>query len=127
MNRHRAVTIVIIGAVAVALGWGLMAGLSRVLRDTSGAAPTADAPPPQTTPAPQPAVPKIKATLFFGSEDGRSLVPVEQEIPMAEGKVAQARAVVEAQLTMVPPEPPSHDSASIPGGTNSWLYLRRIP
>src|SRR5262245_33575116 len=105
MSRNRAITILVVGAVAVALGWALMAGLSRVLRDTSGAAPSADAPPPQTTPAPQPPVPKIKATLFFGSEDGRSLVPGEQEIPMAEGKVAQARALVEAQRTMVPPEP----------------------
>ena len=105
MSRNRLIAIVVVGAVAVALGWALMAGLSRVLRDTSGSPPTADAPPAQTTPPPQPAVPKIKATLFFGSEDGRSLVPVEQEIPMAEGKVAQARALIEAQLTMVPPEP----------------------
>ena len=105
MSRHRIIAIAAIGAVAVALGWGLMIGLSRILRDTSGPAPAADAPPPQTTPSQQPAVPKIKATLFFGSEDGRSLVPVEQEIPLAEGKVAQARALVEAQLSAVAPEP----------------------
>src|SRR5262245_44825745 len=104
MSRNRSIVILVIGAVAVTLGWALMAGLSRVLRDTSGAPAAADAPAPQTTPAATPPVPKIKATLFFGSEDGRSLVPVEQEIPMADGKIAQARALVEAQLTMVPPE-----------------------
>ena len=64
--------------------------------------PTAAATP---TPAPEAAIPRIKATLFFGSEDGRYLVPVEQEIPLAEGAVAQARAIVEAQLTATPPQP----------------------
>ena len=43
-----------------------------------------------------PAVPRIKATLYFASEDGRTLVPVEQEIPLAEGTIGQARALMEA-------------------------------
>lgn len=96
-----------IAVIAIGLGWALMAGLGRVLRDTQPAPPAdaAQPPPPQTTPADAPAVPRIKATLFFGSEDGRHLVPVEQEIPLAEGVVAQARALVEAQLAATPPEP----------------------
>jgi spore germination protein GerM len=121
MNRHRVIVIVAIGAVAVGLGWALMAGLSRVLRENTAPVPAADAPPPQTTPSPQPAVPKIKATLFFGSEDGRSLVPVEQEIPLAEGKVAQARALVEAQLASTPPEPLA---TTVPSGSKlRGLYV----
>jgi spore germination protein GerM len=121
MSRQRVLAIVVIGVVAVALGWALMAGLSRVLRDNVSPAPAADAPPPQTTPSPEPAVPKIKATLFFGSEDGRSLVPVEQEIPLAEGKVAQARALVEAQLGTTPPAPLA---ATVPAGSKlRGLYV----
>jgi spore germination protein GerM len=99
----------------------MMAGLSRVLRDNASATATADAPPPQTTPSSSPAVPKIKATLFFGSEDGRSLVPVEQEIPLAEGNVAQARALVEAQLATAPPDPLA---ATVPPGSKlRGLYV----
>jgi germination protein M len=121
MSRQRVLAIVAIGVAAVGLGWALMAGLSRVLRDNTTPAPTADAPPPQTTPSAEPAVPKIKATLFFGSEDGGSLVPVEQEIPLAEGKVAQARALVEAQLATTPPEPLA---ATVPPGSKlRGLYV----
>ena len=53
-------------------------------------------------------------TLFFGSADGLGLVPVEQEIPLAQGTVAQARALVEAQLAAVAPAPLV---ATIPQGT----------
>lgn len=103
MNRRRVLTAVAIGIAAVALGWALMAGLSRVLRTAAPPEPI-DAPAQQTAPAATPAVPRIKATLFFGSEDGLGLVPVEQEIPLAQGTVAQARALIEAQLTAKPPE-----------------------
>ena len=44
-------------------------------------------------------MPKIKATLYFASEDGLRLVPTEREVPLAEGVVAQARSILEAQLT----------------------------
>jgi spore germination protein GerM len=104
MTRRQILVSVGIGAVAIALGWALMAGLARLLRNSQAPAAT-DAPVQQTTPADVPAVPRIKATLFFGSEDGRHLVPVEQEIPLAEGTMAQARALVEAQLAAVPPQP----------------------
>jgi spore germination protein GerM len=103
MTRRRVLIGIAIGAVAVALGWALMAGLSRLLRNTQP--PVTAETPVQTTPPESPAVPRIKATLFFGSEDGRHLVPVEQEIPLAEGTVAQARALVEAQLAATAPAP----------------------
>lgn len=94
-----------IAAFAVVFGVVLMTGLSRLLSRPApggGAAPQAAAP----DAAPQaPAVPKIKATLFFASENGLQLVPTEREVPLAEGAVAQARSVLEAQLSAEAPPP----------------------
>ena len=114
MTRRQIIIGVAIGIVAVVLGWVLMANLSRALR-TMEPDPVADVPPPQqTTPSATPAVPRIKATLFYASEDGRGLVGIEQEVPLAEGTVPQARALVEAQLTSAPPPPLL---STIPEGT----------
>jgi germination protein M len=120
MNRRRVLVGAAIAVVAVALGWALMTTLARILRNT-------DPPPPaetvaqQTTPADAPAVPRIKATLFFASADGRGLLAVEQEIPLAEGTVAQARSLVEAQLAATPPAPLV---STIPAGTTlRGLYV----
>jgi hypothetical protein len=120
MTRRRVVVGVIVGVVAVALGWALMRALSRALQRTE--APQTVDTPAQPTPTPETAaVPRIKATLFFGSDDGRSLVAVEQEVPLAEGVVAQARALVEAQLAATPPDPLV--SAVPPGTTLRGLYV----
>ncbi|HUE87011.1 MAG TPA: GerMN domain-containing protein [Vicinamibacterales bacterium] len=113
MNHRQALIGVVIGVAAVALGWVLMTNLSRTLR-TIEQDPIVDAPPQQTTPPATPAVPRIKAVLFFASEDGRGLVGVEQEVPLAEGTVPQARALVEAQLRTAPPSPLV---STIPEGT----------
>jgi hypothetical protein len=51
------------------------------------------------------AVPRIKATLYFASADGLRLVPVESEVALAEGVVAQARSIIEAQLAAPAPAP----------------------
>jgi hypothetical protein len=50
-------------------------------------------------------VPKIKATLYFASEDGLHLVASERDVPLAEGAVAQARSILEAQLAAEAPAP----------------------
>jgi hypothetical protein len=114
MNRQRVMTAVAIGLAAVALGWALMVGLSRILRTAAPPEPI-DAPAQQAAPPPStPAVPRIKATLFFASADGLTLVPVEQEIPLAQGTVAQARALLEAQLAATAPD---SFSTTIPQGT----------
>ena len=113
MTKNRLVTIVAIGVVAVVLGWALMTTLSRVLRQTDPVV-VDDVPQQQTTPSTTPAVPRINAKLFFASEDGRQLVAVEQEIPLAEGTMAQARAIVEAQLKTPAPAPLA---SAIPEGT----------
>ncbi len=101
--------------VIIFMVWMLMAGLGRLLSTPTPDAMPADAaavpPPPATT---APAVPHIKATLFFASEDGQWLVPTEREVTLAEGVVAQARSILEAQLTA---EAPAPLVSTIPKGT----------
>jgi len=45
---------------------------------------------------------KIRATLFYVSEDGKRLVPVEREVPYGEGVVEQAKRIVEAEIADAP-------------------------
>ncbi len=103
-RRQWALTIVTaVGATVFA--FALMTALSRLLSTpaSNGAAePVAPVAPVASV---APATPKIKATLFFASEDGLRLVPAEAEVPLAEGVVAQARAIVEAQLAAAAPAP----------------------
>jgi Sporulation and spore germination len=103
--QRRWLTIVVIAIAVVVFAVALMTGLSSLL---SRPAPGAAAVDPVVTTAPQttaPAVPKIKATLYFASEDGLHLVPSEREVPLAEGVVAQARSILEAQLSAEAQEP----------------------
>ena len=108
--------ITLVGCVAVVFAVVLFTGLSRLLsRPAPGAAAADPAPAPAPAPpAAAPAVPKIKATLYFASEDGLRLVPTEREVPLAEGAVAQARSILEAQLSAKAPPPLV---ATIPKGT----------
>jgi hypothetical protein len=103
-NRRWAV-ITLIGCAAVVFAVVLFTGLSRLLSrpapDTAAVEPVVAPPAPATTPA----VPKIKATLYFASEDGLHLVPTEREVPLAEGAVAQARSILETQLSAEAPSP----------------------
>ena len=96
---------VAVGAIAIALSIALFMGLSRLLTTPAPSTAAPDAAAAPGTPAGPAAVPKIKATLYFASEDGMRLVPAEQEVPLAEGAVAQARAIVEAQLSATAPAP----------------------
>jgi Sporulation and spore germination len=113
MTPRRLATALVVFLAAVALGWGLMTMLSRALRTPE---PRDEETPPVAA-APElagPAVPRIRVKLFFASEDGRSLVAVEREVPLGNSLVAQARALVQAQLTEAPPEPLA---GTIPAGT----------
>jgi hypothetical protein len=90
---------------AVLFAWGVIAGLTTVLNRP---APGTAAGEPPVTPPPavaDPAVPRIKATLYFASEDGLRLVPAERDVPLAVGTIAQARAILEAQLSAEPAAP----------------------
>ncbi len=116
MTLRRVATVLVALIAAAAFGWLVMTALGRVLR--TPAEPPEDPAPVEeaVTPAPAPpaAGPRIKATLFYASEDGQRLVGVPQDVPLAEGTVAQARALVEALLLMPPPAPLA---ATIPAGT----------
>ena len=94
-----------IAVAAIAFAFALFTGLSRLLNAPAPSAevPAAEAAAPVAADAP--AVPRIKATLYFASEDGMRLVPAEAEVPLAEGVVAQARSIVEAQLGAQAPAP----------------------
>ena len=105
-----------IGLAALALAWLLFIGLPKWYgphRAQASAPPqTASAPPPQMA-----AVRRITATLFYVSEDGLSLVPVQREVAFSASVADQARAIVEAQLVVPPPL-----VSTIPGETR----LRQI-
>ena len=80
--------------------------LPRWLAETGEPAVTAEPPAPPSTP-------KIKARLFYVSDDGLRLVGVEREVPFGQGTLEQARRIVEAQLER--PAPPL--VSAIPDGT----------
>lgn len=98
-RRRRWPAIVGVAIAALLFAVVLMTGLSRLLSrpapQTAVVEPVAPPAPPSTAPA----VPKIKATLYFASEDGLHLVASEREVALAEGAVAQARSILEAQLS----------------------------
>jgi spore germination protein GerM len=112
MARRAAIlgALIILG---VALVWGGFAIVPRWY-GARGATP----PPP--APAPDTPERKIKATLYYVSEDGVSLVATEREVPVAEPIVEQARRIVEAQLG-APPAPLA--SAIPPGTTLKSLFI----
>lgn len=109
LTRRQWATIAVTAVATIVFAFVLMTGLSRLL--TAPAPVDADAPDAPAAPvapgapdAPA-AVPRIKATLYFASEDGLRLVPVQNEVALAEGVVAQARSIVEAQLAAHAPAP----------------------
>jgi spore germination protein GerM len=116
MSRRALIGVAAVLAAGV-FGWIVMSALGRLL--STPAAPPPDvatevpavAPPATTEPA---AGPRIKATLFFASADSQRLVGVQQDVPLAEGPVAQARALVTALLTSTPPD---GLASTIPEGT----------
>jgi hypothetical protein len=63
--------------------------------------------------APDQAVRKIKARLFYVADDGLRLAGIERDVPFAEGTADQARAILEAQFAAAPPPLIS----AIPAGT----------
>ena len=108
MTKYR---VVLIGAAAlllVLIGWAVNRGLARL----ADVAPGADAVVTEL-PAPPTGVRHITATLFYGSADGESFVPVQQEILLAEGIVLQGREILSAQLQ----PPPDRQVSVIPQGT----------
>jgi len=85
--------IVLVGLLA----WAVSFGLDRLI----GTPP--ESPLAAPVPAPPPEVALINATLFYASTDGLTLVPVSQEVPLAEGLAPQGREILAAQLQVPPP------------------------
>lgn len=103
-----AVALALAGAVVgSALAWALFVRLPRWYA-------ARQAPPTMSLSAP-PAEParKIKARLFYISDDGHGLTGEERDVPYGADVVAQARAIVEAQIA--PVEAPL--VSAIPPGT----------
>jgi sporulation and spore germination protein len=95
MIRRMALGAVVV-VVVLAGVWAVVAIPPRTGRH----APAAAMPPGTTPSGPER---KIKATLYYVSEDGLSLPGVQQDVPFADPIVEQARRIVEAQLAEAPP------------------------
>ena len=100
---------IVIGAVGailtLTLAWLLFVALPR-WSSARRAPPAVEEPVASTaaTPAPatQPSAPRIKAHLFYVSDDGSRLKPEEREVPFGESTAEQARHIVEAELEPAP-------------------------
>lgn len=114
MTPRKWLVVVLTAVAAIVFAIALMTGLNRLLTRPTSTGAVVDPAVVPGAPATAAAVPKIKATLFFQSEDGMHLVPSEREVPLAEGAVAQARSILEAQLSAQPQAPLS---STIPKGT----------
>ena len=108
MNSNRSLAVGIGVLLLALLAWGVMRSLERL----AGVQPVPGELVVEPT-APPPGVPRITATLFYGSADGDALVAVRREVALAEGTVQQAREILEAQLQSAP-EP---YSSVVPEGT----------
>lgn len=92
------------GAIAIfalAAAWVIFWGLPKWYGARQIQPPAADA--GAASSAPGSAVRRITATLFSVSDDGLSLVPVQREVPFGSSIGDQARAIIEAQLSLPPP------------------------
>jgi spore germination protein GerM len=102
--------IAIIAAVILAAFAGVW---SLVVYRSRGPAPAPAAVPGTDAAAAAVAQPKIKATLYYISEDGLSLPGVQREVPFGDPIVEQARRIIEVQLAAAPPP----YASAIPAGT----------
>jgi len=79
--------------VAAGLGWLLFVGLPRwygpLARGAIAAAPSQPPAPPGR---------KIKAHLFYVTDDGTQLTSVERDVTYDEGTLEQAKAIINAQI-----------------------------
>jgi spore germination protein GerM len=118
MTRPKLATVAIaVGALLLA-AWGLTVVLERVMGGPTPPPATEAKPGQSQAPAP---TRHITATLFYGSEDGQFLVPVQREVPFGDGPVEQGRQIVLAQLQQ--PATPPLVSAIPPGTTLRRFYV----
>lgn len=116
MTRRALLALAGFALAAAALWWLLFIGIPNWFRTPEPAA-AGEAPATAPDPASQR---KITATLYYISEDGMSLIPVQREIPHGEAVVDQARHIVDVQLASAP----SPLAAAVPAGTKlRAIYL----
>lgn len=99
MRTLRVLAFGALALVTAALAWLLFVGLPRWY--PSPATRTLSAAPSPAPAAPPPSGRKIKARLYYLSDDGTRLQVVERDVPYGEGTVEQARQIVEAQIAPV--------------------------
>jgi spore germination protein GerM len=96
MTRTRAFGLILFVLLVAAVGTVLVVvGPQRYGADQSSGRAAATA-------TEQVATRRIRATLFFVSEDGARLVPIEREVPYGDGLLEQARRIVEAEIGPAP-------------------------
>lgn len=98
MTRRRYLQIGLGALLLAVLSWAVTRGLERLMTPGTETAARSAAPA-----EPPPGVPRITATLFYGSADGQALVPVRREVALAEGAVPQGREILTTQLQGAPP------------------------
>lgn len=117
MTPRRALTFAAIVALTLVLAWALFIAIPR----RYGRRPLpASTPAVAPTMAPGPDGRKIKARLFYVSEDGTKLAGIERDVPFNEDAAEQARAIVAAQVA---PVADPLLSAVPPGTTLRGLFL----
>ena len=107
MNRRR---LIVAGGAITAIVVALVIVMARRGAERAGAAGNAPAAAQQSIPGTER---KITATLFFVTEDGLSLQPVQREVPFGDPITEQARRIVEAQIAAAP----APLASAIPTGT----------
>jgi hypothetical protein len=105
MGRRAAIVALLVAATLAGV-WMIFARAPGLYNTAAPAAAPAD------TPAAAPER-EIKATLYYISEDGLSLVGVEREVAFGDPIVEQGRRILEAQLR----EAPAPLASAIPAGT----------
>ena len=114
MNPGRALAVRGVTVATAAIAWVLFVGLPRWYGPRIN---------PLARPAPAAAATsgrKIKARLFYVSEDGTHLTGVERDVAYGDGSAAQAREIVKAQIA---PAAAPLVSAVPPGTTLRALYV----
>ncbi|MGH9238837.1 MAG: GerMN domain-containing protein [Vicinamibacterales bacterium] len=106
MNPGRILPVAIGVALLGLLAWGVTSLLERLTERDTATVVTATPPPPSETP-------HIAATLFYATAEGDALLPVQREVPLADGLVAQGRQILTAQFA----PPPAPYTSAIPPGT----------
>lgn len=110
MTRRTVLALAAFILAVAGLWWLLFSAIPKWFSNAPQSAAVAQPQAPATGIA---AARKITATLYFISEDGMALVPLQREIPYGELLVDQARHIAEAQLG--PAEAPL--ASALPQGT----------